>query len=171
MIYIELTQGKQAIVDDVDNDLINYNWKFKQGSSPGAYGYAGRAGPHVNGKQTQIAMHRVILERMLGIVLTKNDITDHINHDGLDNRRVNLRCVNCKQNTQYRTKSRLNKSSIYKGVSWHKRDLCWQGTIRIDGNKKSLGYFDKELDAALAYDSAATLYFGEYAVLNFIKKV
>jgi len=62
-------------------------------------------------------------------------------------------------------------SSKYKGVSFHKLSEKWGSYIRCDGRQKWLGVFDSETEAAFAYDDAAQKLFGEYALLNFPKKI
>jgi hypothetical protein len=93
--------------------------------------------------------------------------TDHINHDGLDNRRGNLRPVTTIQNQQNR-RPRAIASSKYKGVCRH-RDRKWLARICINGTQYHLGLFVTEEDAALAYNAAALEAFGEYAYLNQIE--
>lgn len=95
--------------------------------------------------------------------LTGWPLVDHINHDGLDNRRSNLRPATTKQNVR-NSRSRPG-SSQYKGVDLF-RGVKWRATIRVDGKKKHLGLFVDEKDAARAYNKAALELFGEFACLN-----
>jgi hypothetical protein len=95
---------------------------------------------------------------------------DHINHNGLDNRKANLRPVTQAQNClnrPYKIYKKKISSSKYKGVTWHKRMKKWTAQICYQGKHKSLGYFDDETDAAKAYDDAAKKHHKEFAVLNF----
>jgi hypothetical protein len=143
MKEIKLTQGKVAIVDDCDFDeLSKFNWYAQKDKN--TY-YAVRHSPSVNGNHTKLRMHRVLVadDSFLQI--------DHINGDGLDNRRENLRIVTNRQNTQNK---HINKTSIYSGVSWFKRTNRWVAHIRIGKEIKHLGYFKKELDAYAAYCDA-----------------
>jgi len=89
----------------------------------------------------------------------------HINGCGLDNRKANLRPVTHAQNHQNRRKI-SGTTSRYKGVSWYKRRNRWHATIQINRKTKDLGYFEKEEDAAHAYDEAAKEAVGEFARLN-----
>ena len=88
---------------------------------------------------------------------------DHINGDGLDNRRSNLRLCTRRQNSMNQKKQK-NCTSKYKGVSWSKRRKKWAAAITLYGKYKSLGFFDDEEEAAQAYRVAARKYFGEFAL-------
>jgi hypothetical protein len=94
---------------------------------------------------------------------------DHINHDGFDNRRENLRLATKNQNAWNATKTKRETSSRYKGVCWEKSCNKWRTRIRQYGKKYSLGCYDFEDDAARAYNVAATKMFGEFACLNVIE--
>jgi len=91
---------------------------------------------------------------------------DHINGNGLDNRRSNLRIATSQQNNRNRKICNLNTSG-FKGVRLDRNK--WRADIRIDGKRKNLGRFVNPEAAAAAYDEAARKYFGEFATLNFPK--
>ena len=91
-------------------------------------------------------------------------IVDHINRDPLDNRRANLRSATSSQNQWNKSMSR-NNASGYRGVSWDKRKQKWVAQIAVNGHRRFLGYFADAIDAAKAYDKAASAR-GEHAVLN-----
>lgn len=97
-------------------------------------------------------------------------VVDHINHNGLDNRRRNLRIVTAKQNSWNMRSAKGRGTSNYKGVGWVKNKRKWRASISIDNKPKHLGYFEDEKKAAAAYDKAAKEHRGEFAVLNFAKK-
>lgn len=113
------------------------------------------------GKQrtTTIRLHRAILSP------PKEKIIDHIDHNGLNNKRSNLRICTVTQNAANRRKGK--GSSIFKGVYWYKRHQMWQARIRHKGKALHLGYFNDEPEAAKAYDKAAKEFWGEFAKLNF----
>lgn len=153
--FIPLTRGLHAIVDAADYErLASHSWYARLGGSKKTY-YAARwdAGKGIH-------MHREILHAGPGLQV------DHINGDGLDNRRANLRIVSNGQNQQNR-KKHMHGTSIYKGVRLERRSMRWYASIRIGGKKSHLGSFRKEMDAAKAYDLAAERYFGAHARLNF----
>jgi len=158
---IPLTQGKFAIVDVEDYQaLARHKWfSVKYGRCF----YAGRKGiSKITGRKTRfILMHRQILE------VPEGKVVDHINHNGLDNRKANLRIVTVLQNSWNARKQTGNFSSKYKGVSLIKRTWKWKANIIYKGKKIFLGCFDDEHSAAKAYDARAAKLFGEYAVLNF----
>ena len=92
---------------------------------------------------------------------------DHINGNGLDCRKSNMRLVTNSQNAMNRTKIREQTNSRHKGVTWHSGNKRWLARITLNGKRRTLGYFADELQAALAYDKAAKELFGEYARTNF----
>lgn len=107
------------------------------------------------------SMHRMILNAKNG------DLVDHKNHNGLDNRRSNLRlCCNTKNHMNGQT-HRDNQSG-YKGVSMDKRRGNFRARIKHNGKEVWIGTFTTAKEAALAYNHAAVKYFGEFAKLNTI---
>lgn len=156
MKTIPLTQGQLAMVDDEDFQfLLGFKWVAHKERR------RWYASTSVNGKC--IKMHWLILPTVKPLMV------DHIDSNGLNNQRLNLRQVTNSQNCMNQRKQ-LNRSSKYKGVTFDKATKKWFSQIQIDGNrysKKHLGRFVNEIDAAKAYDAAAKQYFGEYARVNF----
>jgi len=111
-------------------------------------------------RQKAVRMHRVVLN------CPEDKFVDHINHNGLDNRRANLRACTMQQNIWNKRKQRGNYSSKYKGVSWNKSEGKWIVRITCKGKQIFVGYYDNEKEAAKAYDDKAKELFGEYAALN-----
>ena len=155
MKTISLSQGKVALVDDCDYDrLMSWSWSTKR---TGHVFYAvGRRRGH--GYEPWTFMHRVILDPDPGWE------TDHINGNGLDNRRCNLRLCTRAENS-WNQCSRTG-SSVHKGVHWHRSNRAWQANITVNGKRIHLGSFPNQEDAAHAYNEAAAKYFGEFARLN-----
>lgn len=153
---IALNKGEVAIVDDGDFDWLNqWKWHIHRETRWGRYAVRtdSRSGKVV-------IMHRLIMDAPKGMQV------DHINGDGLDNRRENMRLCTNSQNTKNK---RLSKSSTsgYKGVSWFSKLGKYASRIRVDGELIRLGYFHDPIEAAKVYDEAAKRYFGEFARLNF----
>ena len=163
MRSIELTQGQVALVDDADFDYLNqWKWRFVADKrNPQYTGYALR-NIMVGGKETTIRMHREIL----GLVSGDGLCADHINSNGLDNRRTNLRICVASQNQANRGKQKNCKSG-FKGVSWNKSNRKWVSLIQVLGKHIYLGGFDCKINAARAYDEKAKEVFGEFARTNF----
>jgi hypothetical protein len=95
-------------------------------------------------------------------------VIDHINHNGLDLRKENLRLCTIAENNRNQLKQKRNTSSKYKGVCWDKKNQKWFVSIKKK-KKKSIcvGHFISEEDAALAYDQVARFIWGEFAHPNF----
>jgi len=155
---IPLTKGKYAIIDDGDYEWIN-QWKWYAHIPHGKNIYAVRTE-----KNKCKFMHREIL----GI----NDpkvFTDHINRNGLDNRRKNLRTCTIVENNRNHP-SRKGSSSKYKGVSWNKKHNKWVAMIEKNRVNYYLGCFCDEKNAAIAYNQKAKELFGDFAWLNKINE-
>ena len=107
-------------------------------------------------------MHSHVLKVPEGFII------DHINQNGWDNRKVNLRPATAAQNSINRAKYKdRNYGSKYKGVTWQCKYNCWKAQIVTNGKVIYLGSFEDEVEAAKAYDEAAKKYHGEFASLNF----
>ncbi|CAA6603857.1 Pathogenesis-related transcriptional factor and ERF protein [Rhodospirillaceae bacterium LM-1] len=153
---IPLTQWHFAIVDAEDVEwLSEFRWCVLRTRS-GAPRYAVRR----ENKQF-IFMHRMIIPAPNGM-----DV-DHINGNGLDNRRHNLRFCTRSENLQ--NMRPRGGSSSFKGVYRHKRDQVWRAYIDVNKVRLSLGSFQDETDAARAYDEAARKHFGAFARPNFLQ--
>lgn len=147
------SNGQIIIVDPDDyENLVKYNWHVKT-NGYAVMNYGGSL-------RLQKLMHRVILN-----LTDKSIFADHINRNKLDNRKINLRTANHKQNGANRS-AQKGGTSKYLGVSWFKRDKKWISHIKINGKNKHLGVFLNEEEAAMAYNKAAAQQYGEYANLN-----
>jgi hypothetical protein len=112
-------------------------------------------------RQTALFLHHLILGKP-----KKDMVYDHINHNGLDNRKANLRQVTHAENMRNKRKTKSPTTSKYKGVCWLSREKRWFSSIALDGKEKSLGYFNCEICAAAAYDKQAQKSWGDIAYLN-----
>lgn len=150
--HIGLTRGYFAVVDAADYAwLSRYKWTALVA---GSKVYAIRA--H---KGKTILMHREIMQPPDGLVV------DHIDGNGLNNRRSNMRACTREQNL-YNSRPR-NKRSKHKGVRYCEERDNWIAEITRRGHKFHLGTFDDEIEAARAYDRRAVELFGAFARLNF----
>jgi len=159
MKEIPLTQNQVALVDDEDFEELNkFKWcAFKRDNTF----YAARASSRRMGERKLIFMHRVIIN-------TPDDMyTDHIDNNGLNNQRNNLRPCTNSQNQANREKH-IEGTSEYKGLYYDKSRRSWQISITKDGER-----FQKrrksEVAAALSYNKMAIELFGEFANLNTIR--
>lgn len=157
IINLETTKGIIAQIDKIDEDLAEKNWYSLNG-------YVIRK----NEFRNYVQMHSVIMERILGRKLNKNEEVDHINGNRSDNRRANLRLLNHSENcANIRKSSRIRSTCIYKGVHYDITKNKYRARITLNGITYHLGFFEDEVEAAREYDRAAILRFGEKAKLNF----
>lgn len=159
---IPLTQGKVALVDDeYFDELSKYKWYTLRDHHYNRF-YAIRHEKKEDGIFTLINMHRQILNYPAEMI-------DHVNHDGLDNRRSNIRvCTNSEnQHNSNARKRNKNNTSGFRGVSWNTTAKRWRAAIKKNLKDIFLGYFSTAEEAGHAYDKKAKELFGEVAVLNF----
>jgi hypothetical protein len=154
MKEIELTNGMKAIVDDEDYDyLLDYNWRcVKNGRT-----YYALFSRRIKGKFLNFWMHRMIMDAK-----ERKDEVNHINHNGLDNRKENLR-ITTHNKVVVHSRVSNNKPTKHKGISYHKPTNKWRARIHINGKTIYLGYYIDETEAAKAYEKKAIELFGEYA--------
>ncbi len=168
MKLIQLTQGQVALVDDGDFDYINkYKWFVLKGR------YTSYARTKIKNKI--VAMHGLILD-----ITGTEMFSDHIDHNGLNNQRSNLRVATRSENSKNRTSAGKSK---YLGVTLKAQKIKyinkngeikvylyppqWRSRIQVNGKEIHLGYFKTEIDAANKYDEVAKIYHKEFANLNF----
>jgi len=158
---IPLTQGFVALVDDEDYERCNKHKWYACFSGTKVY-----ARTCIKGKiPIWMRLHRFIMSPL------PDQQIDHINNDGLDNRKENLRIATSTQNIantpKHKTHNGTTPSSKYKGVCFFKATGGWVTYLRLHGKQMHLGYFTSEIEAAKAYDKKAKELFGEFAKLNF----
>lgn len=154
---IRLSGGLVALVDDVDFEraLAAGNWHAR----PHGYTtYAQRHTVRSDGRRTTQQLHQFLLG-CRGV--------DHVNGNGLDNRRRNLRPADQSRNMANARLLRSNNTSGFRGVTKPASKRRWVAQIGIRGRVVHLGSFDSPETAARAYDVAAIEAFGEFARLNF----
>jgi hypothetical protein len=155
---ISLPQGKFILVDLEDVKLVSkFNWRCYPSRNT-FYADRRSSESEKDKYKSTVPMHRFILG------LTSQDfeetglVVDHINGNGLDNRKSNLRVVTARQNTQ---NQKRKTSSKYPGVSWNKNAQKWQARIGLNGKLRHLGLFVDEREAAKAYEQACRELAGE----------
>jgi len=155
MKKIQLTQGKVALVDDEDYELVSlFNWQYHNNNKVERAVSSFR----LNDKVFVLYMHRLIMNTPKGMVV------DHKYHNGLDNRKKYLR--NCTNQQNLMNALSKGGTSQYKGVAWVIKKKKWMASIMINGKNKHIGYFHEEKAAAQAYDIMARKLFGEFAYFN-----
>lgn len=154
---IVLPESKEVVIDDEDNALVaGYKWHARRYRNTF---YVVACKYHGNYKQETIYMHRLITRAPKGVLV------DHINGDGLDNRRTNLRFCTTQENL--RNQHAVRGASRFKGVSWDSNRKKWLSQIRVDGKQIFLARHASEIEAAKNYDTSARHYFGAFARVNF----
>lgn len=147
-----------AVIDEEDADLVRHHrWCPKTGRNTI---YAHTAITR-DGVRTSITLHRFLIDAKPG------EIVDHINHDGLDNRRSNIRVCTLDQNGANRRGAAKSNQCGYIGVYFHTRFNRYCASVSRKGKTIHVGYFDNALDAAHARDRVALEFYGEFATLNF----
>lgn len=158
----ELRVGQHIVIfDDVDEPLVSrYKWTVRKGANT-SYAHSTRHG---------LSMHRLILGLPVG------HIVDHINFNGLDNRRDNLRFCNTQESvwhTRGWAKEKRTHKCPYKGVwpvvrcTGAKGGKLWEAKIGLNGKQIYIGSYKTAEIAAMAYDDYARYYHGRFAHLNF----
>lgn len=141
-----------ALVDDEDFEFLNkFIWSYEKK-------------PHTSYASTQLEDRRVYMHQLI-LPCPEGCTPDHINGNGLDNQRSNLRIATYSQNSANRRLPK-NKSSKYRGVTWSISNNQWMAQLKNKGHNIYLGYFSSEIDAARAYNRAALEKFGEFARIN-----
>lgn len=150
--YLPLSQGYEALIDKCDVDLIfdaRWHSKVKRHTV-----YA-RTNLLIDGSYKTTYLHRVLMGDI------GNMQVDHIDGNGLNNRRENLRMVTHAENLQNQPASHRNTSG-FKGVSWNKFAKKWVANIGVDGKSYYLGSYDSPHVAHAAYCDASSILHGQF---------
>ena len=157
---IPLTRGKSVIVDDEDYEWLNqWKWCYVKAYSGTSDGYAYRSVKTEDRKNKVVLMHRLILNAPSHLQV------DHVDGNGLNNRRSNIRLATPSQQMANRKKPRSPRP--FRGVRWVPQKKKWRAEITVDGKVRHIGYFHDPIIAALAYDDEVIRNFGEFARPNF----
>jgi hypothetical protein len=148
--------GLVALVDEADFELVSqFRWNASSRRNLSRYA---RTYVQEAGRKKMVLLHRLITGA------PPEKAVDHINRDGLDNRRSNLRVCSHAENMR----NRRGKPGKYRGV--RQAGKKWSATIMVDGVSLYFGSFETPVEAAIAYDNAAIRHHGEFASLNFDPK-
>jgi hypothetical protein len=154
---IPLSQGLVALVDDEDYETVStHKWQVDKTRGGMPY-YARRSFRRDDGSRTSTSIHRF---------LTGWDRVDHVNGNGLDCRRSNMRPATNAENQRNRHQQ-ANNSSGYIGVAWDRTRQKWMAYVGHEGKFRSAGRFSDPEAAAIARDRLACELHGEFARLNF----
>lgn len=147
---VPLTDGYVAVIDAADVHLVEGRlWH----ANPWPRTTYARASVRAeDGRFKKVRMHNL---------LTGWGRVDHIDGDGLNNRRENLRPATSSQNNR-NAKRRSDNTSGFKGVTWRRRERKWAAQIRVDGKNMYLGHFDSPEAAHAAYCKASAELHGEF---------
>lgn len=148
-------EGLYTIVDKEDFEKYGH---LKWGLVHGGYAATGVWNRETK-TMNRVRMNRLIMNCPAGLEV------DHINLNKLDNRKENLRICTKLENNRNRPK-RKDSQSKYKGAFFQKKNKNFKSRISINGKSLYLGTFKTEEEAAMAYNEAAYIYFGEFANLN-----
>jgi len=154
---IKLTRGKFALVDNRDYDyLMQWNWYSHHGHCANLW--------YARTDRFEENRHRVFMHAIVAECMGLNEQVDHIDTDGLNNQRSNLRLANGHNNRN--RKLSVNNKSGYKGVCWRTDRGHWTVTIVVDNRTIYVGSTHDKKEAARMYNVAAVKYHGEFANLN-----
>lgn len=109
-------------------------------------------------------LHRKIMQCPDGMTV------DHINGNGLDNRKSNLQICSMKENSRKQRKQKRPTKFVYKGIT-HRAGLKkpYRAKIVVDGKQLHIGYYSSLEEAAIAYNESAETHFGKFSILNEVK--
>lgn len=153
--YVPLTLGYEATIDASDVAAVGeMNWHAKvdkrsDGSVRAVYAVH-------SGNRLKVKMHRLIVKSPNGVEV------DHVNGNGLDNRKINLRYATASENRRNQ-KKRVDNTSGVKGVVWVADRHKWVAQIYANGRRTQLGYFAKLEEAKAAYSQASINLHGEFS--------
>jgi hypothetical protein len=159
-VRFALSRGQWALINTSDfREVIKHAWSCRISGANHTQLYA-EANIKVDGWWRRVALHRFLMKPPDGTFV------DHINGNGLDCRRDNMRTTKQSGN-QWNTRSHRDSISTFKGVSQHSKTKRWVAQITAFRKHHHLGCYATEEEAARAYDVAAKRLHGEFAYLNF----
>lgn len=164
-IAFQVTRGKTATVSSIDADLAELKWttRFAGNTTCHSPYHLMKRNPHSQSQPRKgpacIWIHRIIMERIIGRPLLRTEYIDHINGDGLDNRRENLRIAGGSGNQRNKKRMSSNTSG-FKGVS--KYGNKWRARSVLNGKEYCFGYFNTPEEAYEVWKVKAKELHGEF---------
>lgn len=162
-IEVPLSRGKVALVSPEDAPrVLAHKWSYHTGTKGKGYACRNLRVVLANGaiKQRTMLLHRFVIDAAPDVEI------DHVDGDGLNCQRHNLRVATRAQNVA-NTGPRRNGRMAYKGVYFRSDRNRYRAEITIDGKRRDLGTYPTAAQAAVAYDAAAYAAWGEFAYMNF----
>lgn len=160
----ELTKGLKAIISDIDFEWVNqWKWYAKIGKKS-FYAYR-NSRPDEHGKRKSLLMHRELFLRINPNSDPALDI-DHMDGNGLNNQRENLRLATDSKQRHNQT-IRRNNTSGFLGVTWNKAVGKYSARVRLNWKRKHVGWFNCPIEAAKARDVSARELHGPFGTYNF----
>lgn len=161
------SKGEEFYFDLEDYDKIkNYSWSIRHSANKHSDGTVDRDILKVltniyndDGSKKTLLLHQLILKT------DDNHVVDHIDGNGLDNRKSNLRIATMSQNAMNR-KLAYNNTSNVTGVDYVKYSGKWRARLRVNGITHCLGYYINKEDAVKARKDAEEKYFSEFSYDN-----
>jgi hypothetical protein len=151
---VRLYCGAVALVDDADLSLVaGYRWHIQQTSPDHRYA------------KTSLSERRTVLMHRLILSAPRGKCVDHIDGNGLNNQRTNLRLCTTAENLRNRVRTR--SLSGYRGVAWDHIHEKWQAHFTLNRKAVTLGNFKDPADAARCWDEAARKHYGAFGTFNF----
>lgn len=149
-----LSQNKIAIVDPADYEIVNnFKWTAYRGKNRW---YAFRCVKNEKGKWVMLLLHRFLMG-----AIDRKTCVDHIDGNGLNNSRHNLRLATHQENNRNRGPNKGNLLGV-KGVSWDKKSSKYLAAICINKKRIAIGRFSTIEEAQAAYQDRAQKEFGDF---------
>jgi len=166
-IYVIRENGEKFTVFIDTEDLprlieLDYSWHVLHNIYTGYYV---RSTYHIRDENNKSIQHSIKLHHLL-LNLDKGLLVDNKDHDGLNNRKENLRPTEHRNNSRNRRGRNSNNKSSYRNVCWHKTDKCWIVQLQIEGKNKILGRFKDVHEAGKFAEEMRKKYYKEYAGEN-----
>lgn len=151
---VEMRIGEHIV--SVDSEMVHFLQRFTWYIKTDKNTHYAMTSVKIGGKNHALSMHRLLTGMVTGQI-------DHINNNGLDNRKVNLRYATNQQNSCNRVR---NNRHGFRGVT-HDHNNGWRCQISVNGKRYGKAGFKTAEEAARAYDELSKEHHGEFGIRNF----